>query len=48
MHSLVLVIGTVLLREPIENHLPEPLLSPRQLHRWDDAMAALLSTGFFR
>jgi AcrR family transcriptional regulator len=48
LHSLVLLIGTVLLREPIERHLPEPLMSPRQLRRWDDAMAALLRTGYFR
>lgn len=48
LHSLVLVVGTVLLRAPIEQHLPEPLTSPGQLSRWDDAMATLLRSGVFR
>lgn len=48
LHSLVLVIGTVMMREPLESHLPEPLLTPDQLRRWDVAMADLLRTGLFR
>ncbi|WP_084216398.1 TetR/AcrR family transcriptional regulator [Pseudonocardia spinosispora] len=48
LHSLVLVIGTVMMREPLEHHLPEPLQAPDQLRRWDDAMGDLLRHGLFR
>ena len=48
LHSVILIDGTVLLRPAIDRHLPEPLLSVRQLARWDQAMADLLRTGLFR
>ena len=48
LHSVILIVGTVLLRPAIDRHLPEPLLSVRQLARWDQAMADLLRTGLFR
>lgn len=48
LHPLILVIGTVILRTHIARHLPEPLTTPTQLRRWDDAVAALLRRGLFR
>lgn len=48
LHSLVLVLGTVLLRSPLERHLPASLMSAQQLRRWDDAMRELLRIGLFR
>ncbi|MGM7644952.1 TetR/AcrR family transcriptional regulator [Nocardia sp. JW2] len=47
LHPLILVIGTAVLRKQIDRHLPEPLTSPAQLHRWDDAVAQLLHGGLF-
>lgn len=47
LHSVILIIGTVLLRAPIEHRLSRPLTSADQLRRWDDAMTALLRTGLF-
>jgi AcrR family transcriptional regulator len=48
LHSVVLIFGTVLMRAPLERHLPEPLTARAQLNRWDDAMTALLRHGLFR
>jgi AcrR family transcriptional regulator len=48
LHPLVLVIGTVILRKQIDRQLPEPLLSPTQLRRWDDSVAELLRSGHLR
>jgi AcrR family transcriptional regulator len=48
LHPLVLVIGTVILRGHLDRHLPEPLTTPAQLRRWDDAVAVLLRKGLFR
>ncbi|MEV0685666.1 TetR/AcrR family transcriptional regulator [Nocardia sp. NPDC050378] len=47
LHPLILVIGTAVLRKQIDRHLPAPLTSPAQLHRWDDAIAQLLQGGLF-
>ncbi|WP_024805695.1 TetR/AcrR family transcriptional regulator [Nocardia sp. BMG51109] len=45
LQPLVLVLGTVILRRQLDRHLPEPLTTPAQLHRWDDAVAQLLRSG---
>ena len=34
VNSLVLALGTFILRGHIERNLPEPLTSPAQLERW--------------
>lgn len=47
LHSVVLLVGTAILRAPIERHLPEPFTAPSQLSRWDSAMYDLLRTGLF-
>ena len=46
MNTVVLVIGTVLLRPHIERQLPGPLLAPDQLARWGTAVNALMSRGY--
>lgn len=48
LHPLVLTLGVVILRSHLDRHLPEPLTTPAQLRRWDDAVAQLLRTGLFR
>jgi len=45
---IVLIVGSAILREPVERHLPEPFTTPSQLDRWDRAMYALLRNGLFR
>ena len=46
--SLVLALGTFILRGHIERHLPEPITSPTQLQRWQNAVDLLLRRGYFR
>jgi AcrR family transcriptional regulator len=48
INSLVLPLGTLILRGHIERHLPEPLMTPTQLDRWQDAVNTLLRDGLFR
>ncbi|GAB3668559.1 TetR/AcrR family transcriptional regulator [Actinocorallia lasiicapitis] len=48
LHPLILVLGTVILRTQLDRHLPSPLTTPTQLHRWDDSMASLLRNGLLR
>jgi AcrR family transcriptional regulator len=48
VNSLVLALGTVVLRAHIERHLPEPLTSPTQLQRWHASVNMLLREGLFR
>ena len=48
VNSLVLALGTFILRGHIERYLPEPLTSPAQLQRWHDSVAMLLREGLFR
>lgn len=48
LHPLVLVLGTLILRDLIDSHLPEALTAPAQLLRWDSAVADLLRRGLFR
>ena len=48
VNSLVLALGTVVLRAHIERYLPEPLTSPAQLQRWHASVNMLLREGLFR
>jgi AcrR family transcriptional regulator len=48
INSLVLALGTLILRAHIERHLPEPLTTPAQLERWNDSVNSLLREGLFR
>jgi AcrR family transcriptional regulator len=48
VNSLVLALGTFILRGHIERNLPEPLTSPAQLQRWHDSVTMLLREGLFK
>jgi AcrR family transcriptional regulator len=48
INSLVLALGTFILRGHVERHLPEPLTTPAQLRRWQNAVNTLLREGLFR
>ena len=48
INSLVLALGTVILRSHIERHLREPLSAPAQLERWQASVNTLLRDGLFR
>ncbi|WNG91570.1 TetR/AcrR family transcriptional regulator [Mycobacterium sp. ITM-2016-00318] len=48
VNSLVLALGTFILRGHIERNLPEPLTSPAQLQRWHASVTMLLREGLFR
>jgi AcrR family transcriptional regulator len=48
VNSLVLALGTFILRGHIERNLPEPLTSPTQLQRWRASVTMLLRDGLFR
>ncbi|CDO11092.1 TetR/AcrR family transcriptional regulator [Mycolicibacterium cosmeticum] len=48
INSVLVIFGTVLLRPHIERHLPDSLLSPSQLARWQAAISALLRRGYLR
>jgi len=48
INSLVLALGTLILRTHVERHLPEPLSAPAQLERWQTSVNALLRQGLFR
>lgn len=48
INSLVLALGTLILRTHVERHLPEPLARPAQLERWETAVNSLLRNGLFR
>jgi AcrR family transcriptional regulator len=48
VNSLVLALGTFILRGHIERNLPEPLTSPAQLQRWHSSVTMLLREGLFR
>jgi hypothetical protein len=48
INSLVLALGTLILRSHVERHLPAPLASPAQLERWEAAVNTLLRNGLFR
>jgi AcrR family transcriptional regulator len=48
LNSLVLALGTMIMRGHIERQLPEPLTEPRQLGRWQQSVNMLLRDGLFR
>jgi AcrR family transcriptional regulator len=48
VNSLVLALGTIVLRPHIERNLAEPLTSNEQLQRWLASVTMLLREGLFR
>ena len=48
VNSLVLALGTFILRGHIERSLPEPLTNPAQLQRWHASVTMLLREGLFQ
>lgn len=48
LNPLVLALGAWVLRAHIERHLPEPLETPTQLQRWQNATDSLLRDGQMR
>ncbi|WP_326545849.1 TetR/AcrR family transcriptional regulator [Mycolicibacterium sp. ND9-15] len=48
LNPLVLAVGAWVLRDHIERHLTEPLDTPAQLQRWQDAVNELLRNGQMR
>jgi AcrR family transcriptional regulator len=48
INSLVLALGTLILRAHVDRHLPEPLTTPAQLQRWNSSVNSLLREGLFR
>ncbi len=48
LHAVVLVLGTVLLKDAVERHLPQPFYTPEQLERWNAASNALFREGTYR
>lgn len=48
LNSLVLALGTMIMRGHIERQLPEPLTRPAQLERWQESVNMLLRDGLFR
>jgi AcrR family transcriptional regulator len=48
LNSLVLALGTMILRSHVERQLPEPLTTPAQLQRWQDSVNTLLRDGLYR
>jgi AcrR family transcriptional regulator len=48
LHVIVLNLGTVLLRDAIERHLPAAFTTTEQLARWNEASNALFERGVYR
>lgn len=48
INSMVLALGTIVLRPHIDRNLPESMTSPAQLDRWNASTAMLLREGLFR
>lgn len=48
LNSLVLALGTMILRTHVERHLPGSLNAPNQLERWQASVYTLLREGLFR
>ena len=48
LNSMVLALGTLILRSHIERQLGEPLTSQGQLDRWQRSVNSLLRDGLFR
>ena len=45
LNPLILRVGAMILRPHIERHLPESLVNPTQLQRWDAAVTRLIREG---
>jgi AcrR family transcriptional regulator len=48
LHAVVINLGTILLTDAIDRHLPEPFFTPRQLERWNAASSALFREGIYQ
>jgi AcrR family transcriptional regulator len=48
LHAVVMILGTVLLNDAIDRHLPAPFFTPAQLDRWNAASNALFREGTYR
>jgi AcrR family transcriptional regulator len=48
LNSLILALGTVILRGHIERQVPNAFSAPEQLQRWQDSVTTLLREGLFR
>lgn len=48
INSLVLALGTVILRGHVERQLPSAFATPDDLKRWQDSVTMLLREGLFR
>ena len=48
INSLVLALGTMILRTHVERHLPGSLTAPNHLERWQASVNTLLRDGLFR
>jgi AcrR family transcriptional regulator len=48
LNSLVLALGTLIVRGHIERQIPEAFSSPEQLDRWQQSVNTLLREGLFR
>jgi AcrR family transcriptional regulator len=47
LNSLVLAVGTLMLRGHIERQMPDAFTTPEQLDRWQDSVNTLLREGLF-
>jgi AcrR family transcriptional regulator len=47
LNSLVLALGTMIMRGHVERQLPESLTTPEQLQRWQDSVNTLLHDGLY-
>jgi AcrR family transcriptional regulator len=48
LNLVVFNLGTVMLEQAIDRHLPEPFVRPKSLERWNAASTALFRRGFSR
>jgi AcrR family transcriptional regulator len=48
LHVVVLNLGTILMREAIERHLPASFTDPTELERWNQASNALFFQGLYQ
>jgi hypothetical protein len=47
LNSLVLALGTLILRGHIERQIPDAFSAPAQLERWQESVNTLLREGLF-
>jgi len=48
LHSVTIILGTVMLQGAIDHHLPQPFFTPEQLDRWNTAGNTLFREGAYR